>query len=100
MPSKPPYNAVTGAVLDELRSALGEECVLTDEETLARCASDETEDFVFSPEVVDLPADGVGGSRVLRIAWDHDIPVTPRGGGTGLSGGALPVHGGIVLSTE
>ena len=37
---------------------------------------------------------------VLRLAAEHGIPVTPRGAGSGMTGGALPVRGGIVLSTE
>jgi len=37
---------------------------------------------------------------VMKLAYEHGVPVTPRGAGTGLSGGALPVHGGIVLSTR
>jgi glycolate oxidase len=48
---------------------------------------------------VRTPADTAGASAVLRIASRHQIPVTPRGAGTGLSGGALPVMGGISLST-
>jgi glycolate oxidase len=91
---------VTAEVLDALRRIVGEENVKLDEESLRKYASDETEDFVFPPDVVVLPCSTVHVSQVMRLAWDHAVPVTPRAGGTGLSGGALPVLGGIVLSSE
>jgi glycolate oxidase len=52
----------------------------------------------FPPEVVVKPANAEEISKIFRLANEHLIPVTPRGGGTGLSGGALAVHGGICLS--
>jgi glycolate oxidase len=94
------FNRVTPQLLDALRRALGSECVQSDDDTLTVCASDETEDLVFKPEVVVTPRDVDGVSAVMRLAVEHRVPVTPRGAGTGLSGGALPVHGGIVLSTR
>jgi glycolate oxidase len=39
-------------------------------------------------------------AAVLRICLEHKVPVTPRGAGSGMCGGALPVQGGVVLSTE
>lgn len=62
--------------------------------------SDETEDLFFSPDVVVKPKTTEEVSQVLKIASELKIPVTPRGAGTGLSGGALPVYGGIVLTLE
>src|SRR5262249_42934594 len=94
------FQPVTPALLATLRQVLGDECVHVDEDTLSQCASDETEDLVFAPEVVVTPRDAAGISAVMRIANRERVPVTPRGAGTGLSGGALPVHGGIVLSTR
>ena len=94
------FRPVTHDVLDKLAGAVGAENVRTDEEAMEIYASDETEDLAFTPEVVVFPTDAESVSRVLRVASQHDIAVTPRGGGTGLSGGALPVHGGIVLSIE
>ncbi len=94
------FNRVTKEIVSRLRNELGEGSVFTDEDTIVENASDETEDLVYRPEVVVQPADADGVSRVLRIAWENNVPVTPRGGGTGLSGGALPVRGGIVLSTK
>ncbi len=54
----------------------------------------------FMPEAVVLATSTEEVSRVLAYCNDHDIAVTPRGAGTGLCGGCVPVHGGIVLSTE
>ncbi len=94
------FEPVTPALIAALQSALGAECVHVDEDTLALCASDETEDLVFTPEVVVTPRDSAGIAAVMKLAAKHRVPVTPRGAGTGLSGGALAVYGGIVLSTR
>ena len=50
---------------------------------------DETEDFHFLPDVVLKPRTTEEISAILKICNQHKIPVTPRGAGTGLSGGAL-----------
>jgi glycolate oxidase len=78
----------------------GAEHVVTDEESRRIYGRDETEDFLFPPDVVVKPGSAAEIAAILCLASDHGIPVTPRGGGTGLSGGALPVHGGISLSME
>ncbi len=75
-------------------------CVLSDGENIRRCASDETEDFVFPPEVVLQPVSAGEISQILAYCNTHHIAVTPRGAGTGLSGGALPVFGGVCLDTR
>lgn len=72
----------------------------TSAEARERCARDETEDLRFLPVAVALPISTSEVQTILRFAHEHRIPVTPRGAGTGLSGGALPVRGGIVLSLE
>lgn len=71
-----------------------------DEETRRRYCSDETEDYCFVPEAVAFPTTTEQLSRIARFCYAHDIPMTPRGAGTGLSGGALPVTGGLVVSFE
>ena len=93
-----PFNRVTPEIIEKLRAAIGEDGVVTDEETLKPFASDYTEDLVFMPEVAVLPRTVEQVQALMRIASEHRIPVTPRAGGTGLSGGALPVLGGILLS--
>jgi glycolate oxidase len=90
---------MTPELVDRLRAAVGAENVFVDDESLLLHASDETEDLVFRPDVVVTPRTADAISSLMRLATEHRVPVTPRGAGTGLSGGALPVHGGIVLST-
>ncbi|MBE2219132.1 MAG: FAD-binding protein [Ignavibacteria bacterium] len=92
------YNKVTPEILEELAAVVGSEYVLYDIETLHLHSEDETEDLNFPPEVVVKPATAEEISAIFKIANEHKVPVTPRGGGTGLSGGALAVHGGICLS--
>lgn len=59
---------------------------------------DWTEDLRFYPQAVVQPRTTEEVSRLMRYCYEENIPVTPRGAGTGLSGGALPVRGGVVLS--
>ena len=66
-------------------------------EDLVRNASDETEDLIYKPELVIWPTTANEVAQILKYCNDNKIPVTPRGAGTGLSGGALPVMGGISL---
>jgi glycolate oxidase len=94
------FARVTASVVKELRAIVGEGHVLVSAPDLARYGQDETEDLVYPPEAAVRPAATAEVARVLALANAHGIPVTPRGAGTGLSGGALPVHGGIVLSLE
>ncbi|MCI0453250.1 MAG: FAD-binding protein [Candidatus Latescibacteria bacterium] len=94
------FNRVTPKLVERLRAAVGADCVHVDDESLLLHASDETEDFVFRPEVVVVPRAADAVAHVMRLATEYRVPVTPRGAGTGLSGGALPVHGGIVLATK
>jgi len=76
------------------------ERILTDQEQLLRCGADHTEDFSFPPELVIQPVSAAEISAVLRYCNEQQIPVTPRGAGTGLSGGALPVYRGLVLDMK
>ena len=55
---------------------------------------------VFPPDAAVLCESRAEIELVLRLAAEHRIPVTPRGAGSGMTGGALPVRGGLVLSTE
>ena len=82
------------------KNILGAQYVFTDEETLHICASDETENLHFLPDIVLKPRTAEEISEVMKICNLHKIPVTPRGAGTGLSGGALPHFGGVLISFE
>lgn len=94
------YGIVSDDVILQLKTVCGNDGVLTDEDSLLRYGSDETEDLLFKPVVVVKPGSAEQVSSIMKIAGRLKIPVTPRGAGTGLSGGALPLFGGIVLSTE
>ena len=94
------FNRLSDSHLEALRRIVGNEFVLTDPDSLKLASCDETEDLCFVPECVVRPRTAGEISEILRLASEEMIPVTPRGGGTGLSGGALPVHGGIVLLTD
>lgn len=69
-------------------------------EVLDAYAHDETEDLHFLPEVVLKPENTEEVSRILEYCYEQNICVTPAGGRTGLSGGMLPVYGGVLLSME
>ena len=94
------YNRLTADSILFFESVIGQEFVHTDTENLSRCASDQTEDLAFPPEVVLRPENAADISRIVRYCNEHLIPVTTRGAGTGLSGGALPVFGGVCLDTS
>ena len=72
----------------------------TDLESLNTYAHDETEDLHFLPAVVLVPKTVDEISKTMAYCHQHCIPVTPAGARTGLSGGSLPIYGGVLLSTE
>ncbi len=94
------FKKVNAAVVESLIEIVGKEFVFTDAESLMHYGHDETEDLSFPPQVVIKPRSPEEIAKVLKICNEELIPLTPRGAGTGLSGGALPVFGGIVLSME
>ena len=63
-------------------------------------SSDETENLSFVPDVVLFPISTEEVAAIMKYCDKHDIVVTPAGARTGLSGGMLPVEGGVVLSTQ
>src|SRR5579872_1462244 len=94
------FNKVTPAIVDSLIQIVGKDYLFSDGETLKHYSHDETEDLSFLPSVVVKPRTAEEISAILKICNKENIPLTPRGAGTGLSGGALPIYGGIVLSME
>jgi len=92
--------ALTTQIIDALKKIVGEQFVFIDEESLNHYSHDETENLHFLPELVIKPRTTEETSAILKICNEKKIPVTPRGAGTGLSGGALPQLGGVLLSTE
>ena len=94
------YSPVTSEFISQLNNLMGEAFVLTQQSELAPYAQDETEDLTYFPEVVVKPQTAEEISQVLKWCNQYQVPLTPRGAGTGLSGAALPIYGGVLLSME
>ena len=86
--------------IDSFKKIVGAAFVFADEESLNNYAHDETENLHFLPGIVIKPRTAAEISAIMRLCNEYKSPVTPRGAGTGLSGGALPQLGGVLLSTE
>jgi glycolate oxidase len=87
-------------IIKELEKIVGSDYLFLDEETRNHYGHDETEDYVFPPNVVLKPANSKEVSEIIKVANTHKIPVTPIGARTGLSGGALSIHQGIGLAMD
>lgn len=94
------YAKLGPELIPELEKIAGKAHVFYDPDTLKRYSHDETEDLSFLPEVVIKPATADEVAAILKWCHTRRIPVTPRGAGTSLSGSALPILGGIILSME
>jgi glycolate oxidase len=94
------YNKVTSITFGELENIVGKGFISNETEQLEKYGQDETEDFVFHAEIVVKPQTVVQVAAIAKLCNDNKIPLTTRGAGTGLSGGALPVKGGVLLSME
>src|SRR5262249_6236509 len=90
--------ALRAQVVDELRGVLGARGMLVEPEQLRTYECDGLTHFRVAPDAVLLPASTDEVRAVLRICHRERIPVVARGSGTGLSGGALPVENGVVVS--
>lgn len=100
MEAKGRYGRVTDEIVALLTGMVGAKNVLTGKER-ENYSRDETPGLKsVLPEVVVMAEDTESVAAILKLATERNIPVTPRGGGTGLAGGAVPVYGGIVLSLE
>ena len=97
------YQPVTQEIAVQLQSIVGERNIIfNDVERMQDYSHDEMADpgYASMPEVVVKPQSAQEISQIMKLANTYRIPVTPRGGGTGLSGGAVPVLGGILLSLD
>lgn len=94
------YKKINSADIEYFQQIVGKDDVLYDTASLYDYAHDETENLMFYPEIVLFPSSTEEVSKILSYCHQNYIPVTPRGAGTSLSGGALPVCGGVVLSTK
>src|SRR5947199_10473333 len=85
------------ALINELRAIVGEHYVLIEKEDVIVYEQDGSI-FQVMPEIVVLPANVEQVSAVIRAAKRANVPIVPRGSGTGLAGGAVPAEGGVVIS--
>jgi len=95
-----PYNKITPEILSAIKTIVGDDAIIGNRDDLEKYSHDETEDLHYYPEVVVKPSAVQEVSAIMKLCNEHLIPVTPRGAGTGLSGGALPVKGGVLLAME
>jgi len=96
------YRPVTSEIAVELKRICGEGHVFFDDEKkLAKYSCDKVPaEYGHMPEVVVLPRTPLEIAEIVKLANREMIPITPRAAGSGLSGGAVPVYGGILLSVE
>lgn len=94
------FATVDDAFIMALRRVVAPHDVLTDEDQRRHYGHDETEDLVHPPEVVVRPRSTAEVAAIVKLCAQHHIPITPIGGRTGLSGGALCVHGGVGLALD
>jgi len=98
---KSKYGKVTRQAIKELTTIVGKDNILTEKHEVEAYSCDEMPlAKPHVPQVVVKPTDNLSIARLLEFANKRRIPVTPRGAGTGVSGGCIPVYGGILLSLE
>ncbi|MEA3545984.1 MAG: FAD-linked oxidase C-terminal domain-containing protein [Thermodesulfobacteriota bacterium] len=84
-------------ILDKLCQELGKENVIWEEEDLLVLGYDATPGLHHTPDVVVYPTSTEAVQAAMQIAREEKLPITPRGSGSGLSGGSIPIRGGLVL---
>jgi glycolate oxidase len=96
----PEYNTITPELRKQIEAIVGQENLSSTPEDLEKHAVDESPLEPHPPQLVVRPGSTEEVSRLLRLANENMIPVTPQGSRTGLSGAAHPIYGGIALSIE
>ncbi len=95
------YGRITRQIVAELTAMVGEDNISTKKSDMEDYSYDEMPlPQPHLPQVIVRPTNAGAIAKVLTLASEKRIPVTPRGAGTGLSGGCIPLYGGIVLSLE
>jgi len=95
------YQSVTSEVIKELLDTVGKDNVSTEEHEIEAYSCDEMpHPKPYAPQVIVKPTDTNSVARLMEFANRKRIPVTPRGAGTGVSGGCIPIYGGILMSME
>jgi glycolate oxidase len=98
--NRTPAQLLSPSHINQLKGIVGEQYVFTDDESLLDYGHDQTEHLSYLPSVVVKPRTAEEISGIMKMCNQDNIPVTPRGGGTGLSGAALPNLGGVLISME
>ena len=86
-------------LIPRLAEVVGDDYVRSDEETRVAYGVDALKRGHAADAVVS-PATTAEVAGVVRLCYEHGVPFVPRGSGTGYTGGAVPVHGGVVISME
>lgn len=96
------YNKIGAAFLTQLQAIVGREQVRTDADTLDHYKRDEEEDerYFCQPDVVIFPGSTEEIAAVVRLCNEELIPITVRGGGSGINDGAIAYCGGVLLCME
>jgi D-lactate dehydrogenase (cytochrome) len=93
------YSPITDGIRSRIIRELGDECIVWNPEEAGTYARDASE-LCYIPELVLRVTETQQIRQLMHLANEYRFPVTPRGGGSGLAGGCLPVRGGVVLSLE
>ena len=93
------YSPITQDIRRSISDALGNECIVANPDEVGTYSQDAS-GLSYPPELVVRVQETAQIQRLMRLANEYRFPVTPRGGGSGLAGGCLPVLGGAVLSLE
>ncbi len=88
---------ISDIIKTALCQALGKENVISEKEDLLVLGYDATPGLHSAPDIVVYPTTTEAVQAAMQIARQYKLPITPRGSGTGLSGGSIPVEGGMVL---
>jgi len=96
------YKKIDSNIIERIKKIVGYKNVITNKEKMEDYTHDEYSLYLIKnyPEVVIKPRNSKEISEILKLANLENFPVTPRGGGTGLCGGCVPIKGGVVLSLE
>jgi len=87
------YSPITDEIRSRIVRELGDECIVSNPDEAGTYAQDASE-LRYTPEMVIRVEETQQIRRLMRLANEYRFPVTPRGGGSGLAGGCLPVRGG------
>lgn len=94
------YSPITADDISHLRQICGDDWVMWGEDISPDYYHDELSLEGRPPEAVARPGSATEVAEIMAYCWERNIPVTPRGAGTGLCGGAVALYGGVVLVTD